>query len=309
MSIQSYPDRQPTEVASWNAIRAAAALARQRAPTEPQAFRVDSTGALKPVSNLKSSPSLHWHPQSGWRLGEVVDSALRAMARLYLPYCNARPDCPISVGHLGQSLDGFVATANGDSYYVTGPENIIHLHRMRALCDAVLVGAGTVAKDDPQLTTRRVSGDSPLRVVLDPNRRLSPDSRVFQDSAADTLLVCRTDRLGADASTYHRTELLGVTAKDSVLDLEELSLQLRSRGVVSLFVEGGGYTVSRMLEAGLLNRLQIAVAPVLIGDGRPSVRLPPSPSMGDCLRPRCEVHQMGSDVLFDCDLSVSQAQV
>jgi riboflavin-specific deaminase-like protein len=224
------------------------------------------------------------------------------MARLYLPYCNAREGFPIQVAHLGQSLDGCIATANGDSYYVTGPENIVHLHCMRALCDAVLVGAETIAKDDARLTTRRVSGDNPLRVVLDPNRRLPPDRRVFQDAAADTLLVCRADRLDFNMSDYQRTELLGIPAKKGLLDLQELLLRLRSRGVLSLFVEGGGLTVSRMLEAGLLDRLQIAVAPVIIGEGRPGIRLPSRPRMGDCLRPNCQVHQMGDDVMFDCDL-------
>ena len=64
---------------------------------------------------------------------------------------------------VAMSLDGFIATHSGESQFVTGEENIRHLHRMRALCDAVVVGAGTVAADDPQLTTRHVSGPSPVR--------------------------------------------------------------------------------------------------------------------------------------------------
>ena len=70
-----------------------------------------------------------------------------------------------TVGHLGQSLDGRIATSDGQSHYVTGPENIVHLHRMRALADAVVVGAETVRRDDPRLTPRKVAGANPLRVV------------------------------------------------------------------------------------------------------------------------------------------------
>ena len=97
-----------------------------------------------------------------------ADDPRHALIDLYLPICSATGARPITVGHLGQSLDGFIATHAGESQFVTGEENILHLHRMRALCDAVVVGAGTVAADDPQLTTRHVSGPSPLRVVLDP---------------------------------------------------------------------------------------------------------------------------------------------
>jgi riboflavin biosynthesis pyrimidine reductase len=72
-----------------------------------------------------------------------------------------------------------------------------------------------------------------------------------------------------------------------------------------VFVEGGGVTVSRFLEANLLDRLQIAIAPVLIGNGRPAVRLTPQVRLSDCRRPGYRVYRMGGDVLFDCDLGAS----
>src|SRR5262249_54371948 len=95
-----------------------------------------------------------------------------AILDLYLPICSATAEHPITVGHLGQSLDGFIATHAGESRYVTGQENIVHLHRLRAICHAVVVGARTVSTDDPQLTTRLVEGPNPLRVIIDPARRL-----------------------------------------------------------------------------------------------------------------------------------------
>ena len=78
------------------------------------------------------------------------------------------------IGQLGQSLDGCVATRSGDSCFINGPEILTHLHRLRALSDAVIVGAGTVACDNPRLTTRHVSGPHPTRVLLDPTLRLAP---------------------------------------------------------------------------------------------------------------------------------------
>ena len=84
---------------------------------------------------------------------------------LYAPLLQIGPTT--TVAHLGQSLDGRIATACGASHYVTGPEDILHNHRMRALFDAVLVGAGTARLDNPRLTVRLCPGESPVRVVID----------------------------------------------------------------------------------------------------------------------------------------------
>jgi riboflavin-specific deaminase-like protein len=225
------------------------------------------------------------------------------MLDLYLPICRAGAVEPLAVGHLGQSLDGFIATNAGDSCWVTGRENILHLHRMRALSDAVLVGAETVASDDPRLTTRLVPGPSPVRVVMDPRRRLPAGLKVFEDGEAPTLLLCAADRVAAAGDRHGQAEVVGVPLGPATgrLDLGALIEVLRGRGLGSLFIEGGGVTVSAFLRAGLLDRLQVAVAPVLVGEGRRGVRLPPAGSMRACLRPRCRLFRMGGDVLFDCE--------
>jgi len=222
------------------------------------------------------------------------------------------PAAPVTVAHLGQSLDGFIATRSGDSRFITGQANLVHLHRMRSLCDAVIVGAGTVACDDPQLTTRLVPGPSPLRVVIDPLRSLGDHYRVFSDGAAGTLLACSASRLEwaglgqaepGRPPRHGRAELLGLPEAGLGLDLPALLAALRARGCARVFIEGGGQTVSSFLAAGLVDRLQIAVAPFLIGDGRPAIRLPAPALLGDCARPRRRVYRMGDDILFDFDLA------
>jgi diaminohydroxyphosphoribosylaminopyrimidine deaminase / 5-amino-6-(5-phosphoribosylamino)uracil reductase len=228
-----------------------------------------------------------------------------AILDLYLPICSATPEHPITLGHLGQSLDGFIATHAGESRYVTGRENIVHLHRLRALCDAVIVGAGTVAADDPQLTTRLVEGANPLRVVIDPARQLEATYRVFTDQEADTLYVCARSLLDAGEQRFGCAAIVGIDDHPDVpgnVNVSALVDMLRARGCSRVFVEGGGVTVSMFLEANLLDRLHMTVAPLIIGDGRPAIRLPARALLDDCHRPSYRVFRMGGDVLFDCDL-------
>jgi riboflavin-specific deaminase-like protein len=235
----------------------------------------------------------------GFAVSAEAPAAVRPLLELYAPLCSAPTGRTFTLAHLGQSLDGHIATASGDSYYVTGPDNVRHLHRLRALCSAVVVGAGTVARDDPQLTVRHVAGPNPVRVVLDPNGRLDARRRVFTDSAAPTLVV---HAAGLGARAPGSAEILEVPVDGGELRLSVLLAQLRERGLRSVFVEGGGATVSHFLEAGLLDRLQIAIAPLVTGRGRLGLTARARDRIGECLRPAHRVFTMGGDVLFDCDL-------
>ena len=172
---------------------------------------------------------------------------------------------------------------------------------MRALSDAVLVGAGTVRHDDPRLTVRRVPGENPVRVVLDTEHTLAADYSVFQDDGPRTLLVCADDR--AEASHHGRAEVVGVhRAPAGGLDLSSVLDCLVGRGLTAVFVEGGGTTVSRFLRADLLDRLQITISPLILGTGRPGISLPEIATPAEGMRPASRVYKLGEDVLFDCVL-------
>lgn len=253
-------------------------------------------------------------PDGDWRDQWARDPAPADLISLYLPFIQPSRGCDSCViGHLGQSLDGCVATATGDACYVTCEANIVHLHRMRALADAVIVGASTVAADDPQLTTRLVPGPSPARVVIDPRARLSMRQRLFHDGACPTLVCVREGRRHRrmpDSVEYLTLSApaLGTAAdpggeQESAIDLEALCHALRARGLRRLFVEGGGITVSNFLRAGLLDRLQLTVAPVLIGRGRRGIDLPSVHRLADALRPVARRYRMGDDILYDLSFS------
>ncbi len=292
---------------AWDLVREAARVAEAAAAAgETARFALDDTGALRRVAAGDPAAPLEWRPGHGWVLLLPPGDPRHGLVDLYLPVCSATRARPITVGHLGQSIDGFIATPTGDSQYVTGAENLLHMHRLRALCDAVVVGAGTVAADDPQLTTRQVAGPNPLRVVIDPMRRLAAGYRVFNDGAAPTVYVCRTRHLRDGEAVVGQAEVMGVGDGPSGMDLVDVMARLRARGCARVFVEGGGVTVSAFLAAKLLDRVQIAVAPMLIGMGRPAIRLPAPNLLSDCARPSHRVFRMGGDVLFDCDLRAGE---
>jgi riboflavin-specific deaminase-like protein len=263
---------------------------------------LNAEGDVGPLAPDGTQGVLFWRSSTGWKSNLPRDDSRQTLLDLYLPITGAMPNQAVTVGHLGQSLDGFIATPSGDSCFVTGPENIVHLHRLRALCDAVVVGARTVEADNPRLTTRLVPGRNPLRVVLDPQCRLSGSYHVFTDGAAPTLRICAAGSAGAQLARDRGEDVLEVAHTQGRLDLEEVLRQLHARKCWRVFVEGGGVTVSSFLEAGLLDRLHIAIAPLLIGDGRPAIRLAAHPRLKDCMAVQPRIYRTGRDILYDCNL-------
>ncbi len=203
------------------------------------------------------------------------------------------------IAQIGQSLDGRVATESGHSHYVNGEPALRHLHELRALCDAVVVGVGTVIADDPQLTVRRVKGGNPARVVIDPKGRAPLDARCFADDGVRRLAL-----RFADAPTPTGVESL-ILSPDAEGRMSPASIlgALAACGYHRILVEGGPATVSAFLGAGALDRLHLLVAPVLIGSGLPGLTLPPIFTMDQALRPAVHPYNLGEgEFLFDCDM-------
>ena len=238
-------------------------------------------------------------PSGQWETSTSVTAAARDVFELYLPL---RVEDRFTVAQVGQSLDGRIATESGRSHYITGTADILRLHRLRALVDAVVVGAGTVAADDPRLTVREVEGKNPTRVVLDPDGRLDPAKQIFVDGAADTVHV-RRDTGGVDQSLQGHASVLTLPVNAEGAFEPEIVLKALDRlGLRRVLIEGGGLTVSKFLQAGAVDRLHVSVAPLIIGSGRPAFTLDPVDTLEEALRPPYRLFHLGDDLLFDFDL-------
>jgi len=206
----------------------------------------------------------------------------------------------VVVGQIGQSLDGRIATESGHSKYINGPGGIAHLHRLRALVDAVIIGVGTAIADDPQLTVRLVAGPQPARVVIDPQARLAPEARIF---AADGVRRFLITTQGAYRAPPPGVEAVVVPAVEGQIAPAAILTALAALGMRRVLIEGGADTLSRFLAAGCLDRLHVIVAPIILGSGRTGFILPPIERADQARRVPMRAHRIDDEVLFDCDLS------
>ena len=225
----------------------------------------------------------------------TVDEAEPAMA-LYAPIAAA--EAGFVLAQVGQSLDGRVATPSGDARDISGPDGIAHLHRCRALVEAVVVGVGTVKCDDPRLSVRAVKGPNPVRVVIDCRAKLTGDEKLFADGGAPVILIQADD---APNKTYD-AQVIRVRRGEDGLDPRDILEALADRGLRRILVEGGARTIARFIEAGLVDRLHVAIAPLIIGSGPAGIALSPIERLSSAHRPTSKVYGLGSDILFDCHL-------
>jgi diaminohydroxyphosphoribosylaminopyrimidine deaminase/5-amino-6-(5-phosphoribosylamino)uracil reductase len=219
--------------------------------------------------------------------------------------CRVRHGRPLVTLKLATSLDGHIATASGESRWITGPPARARAHLLRALHDAVMVGTGTALADNPELTCRLpgLGGHSPVRIVLDRSLRLPPDLHLVAAARrVPTWLLTLPD---ADPARRARLIDSGVTViavppdPAGGLDLATALMALGERGLTRLLVEGGARLAASLLRAGLVDRLAWLHAPLLIGgDGVPAIAGFGLDALADAPGfERVAVEPVGTDVL------------
>ena len=175
---------------------------------------------------------------------------------------------PFTVMKTAMTLDGKIATAAGNSKWISNEVSRRRVHELRDVYDGILVGIGTVLADDPALTTRLASqsGKNPLRIVVDSRARTPLTAKVVTDGQAETLIAVTVAAEAAKVEALRQAGVEVLVVNDGQqVDLKQLFCRLGERGICSIFVEGGALINYSLLKAGLIDKVYSFIAPKMVG--------------------------------------------
>lgn len=174
---------------------------------------------------------------------------------------------PFILLKIAQSMDGKIADAKGESKWITGEKARKYVHKLRNELDAVLVGIGTVIKDDPSLDCRLTKGRNPYRVIVDSTLKISLKSKVLQYSDGKTIIAATSSANKKKVAAINKTghQVLLAKSRNKVVDLEDLVMKLGRMGISSIMIEGGSHIAASALAAGIVDKIAFFTAPKIIG--------------------------------------------
>ena len=220
----------------------------------------------------------------------LIEEILLYLPYALLPYYARKEKKCFAISHFAQTLDGKIAACSGDSKWIGNQENLVHAHKMRAMCDAIMVGANTLAVDNPRLNVRHVKGSDPVKVVLGGD---SLDLEDFKAIDVNTILFSRNHLEAVGA--YTKVSL----AKDPDYNTVEILRELYLRGLNSVYIEGGAYTTSQFLQQNALDQVQIHISSKILGSGMSSFTFEGANSVSEAKKfTHGRFMSMGDEVMF-----------
>ncbi len=210
---------------------------------------------------------------------------------------------PFVTVKLATSMDGRIATKGGDSRWITSTASRRYVHRLRDIYDCVMVGAGTLRRDDPELTVRLVRGRNPVRAVVAEGLNFRASLKFFADDGTERLIFTTKE---GEADRQKRFEELGVEVVPTMRASNGVSLraaikELGKRGITSVIIEGGSRLAASVLKEGLADRIMFFLAPLVIGgDGIPALRGLGVERLGDAITlEKVRVRRFGEDMMVE----------
>ena len=222
-----------------------------------------------------------------------IDPILRQSCEILLPLIRKKDRN--FIGQIGQSLDAKIALNNGNSHYINEKESITYLHCLRSISDGVLVGVNTIIKDNPLLTTRKIKGQNPTRLIIDPSLKLTNKYKIFKDK--NTNIVFTTSN---KTKNLNNTTIVKLPKKDFTLGVYKF---LKKSSLKYILIEGGPTTLSHFIEQNLINYMQFIISPTLIGSGINSVKLKPITNLKKAIRRKSNFAKLGKEIVATLDFN------
>ena len=199
------------------------------------------------------------------------------------------------IGQIGQSLDGKIALNNGNSHYINEKESIIYLHCLRSISDGVLVGVNTIIKDNPFLTTRKIKGNNPIRLIIDPSLKLTNRYNIFKDNNKNIIFTNSSKE-----KKLKNTSIVKFPKKNFTLSIFKY---LRKTSLKTILIEGGPTTLSHFIEHKLINYMQFIISPTIIGSGIDSLKLKPITNLKNAIRVKNTMNKLGKEIIVTLDFN------
>ena len=222
-----------------------------------------------------------------------IDPILRQCCEILLPLIRKKDR--VFIGQIGQSLDAKIALNNGNSHYINEKESITYLHCLRSISDGVLVGVNTIIKDNPLLTTRKIKGQNPTRLIVDPSLKLTNKYKIFKDK--NTNIVFTTSN---KTKNLNNTTIVKLPKKDFTLGVYKF---LKKSSLKYILIEGGPTTLSHFIEHNLIDYMQFIISPTLIGSGINSVKLKPITNLKKAIRRKSNFAKLGKEIVATLDFN------
>ena len=224
-----------------------------------------------------------------------ISKILRQCCEIIIPLFTKNDN--FLIGQIGQSLDGKIALNNGNSHYINEKESILYLHCLRAVCDGVLVGVNTIIKDNPLLTTRKIKGSNPVRLIIDPSLKLSNRYKIFKDDNRNIIFTNSNKQ-----KKINNTLIIKFPKKNFTNNIFKY---LKKTSFKNILVEGGPTTLSNFIEMKLLNYMQFIISPTLIGSGIDSLKLKPITNLKNAIRVKNTISKLGKEIVITLNLKLN----
>ena len=222
-----------------------------------------------------------------------IDPILRQCCEILLPLIRKKDR--VFIGQIGQSLDAKIALNNGNSHYINEKESITYLHCLRSISDGVLVGVNTIIKDNPLLTTRKIKGQNPIRLIIDPSLKLTNKYKIFKDKNSNIVFTTSNKK-----KNLKNTTIVKLPKKDFTLGVYKF---LKKSSLKYILIEGGPTTLSHFIEQNLINYMQFIISPTLIGSGINSVKLKPITNLKKAIRRKSNFAKLGKEIVATLDFN------